>query len=156
NDESAFGPQILPGGRAVLFTLTKGQPFEGDPDNGRIVVQSLTSGSPQTLIEEATDARYIPTGHVVYASGGSLFAVPFDAQELKLKGKPIRVVEGIRRSLGPAVQYSYSDNGTLVYIPGPVSTTAEQFVPALMDRQGVIEPLKIPARSYAFPRISSD
>jgi serine/threonine-protein kinase len=120
------------------------------------VVQSLKSGEPQTLIDHASDARYVPTGHIVYASGGTLFAVAFDTKGLKLTGKRVRVVEGIRRSTGAAVEYSFSSNGTLIYVPGPVSTTAEQFVLALMDRQGVIVPLKVPARTYAFPRISPD
>src|SRR5262249_43649714 len=99
---------------------------------------------------------YVRTGHIVYASGGTLFAVAFDVRGLKLAGEPVPVIQGVRRSQGAPAQYSFSDSGTLIYIPGPISTTAEQLVPALLDRQGAVEPFQIPARSYGFPRISAD
>src|SRR5262249_6386921 len=152
--DTPTGPQMLPGGQAVLFTLGKGRPV--DSGHARIVVQSLKSGGPQVLINDGTDARYLPTAHIVYASGTSLFVVPFDARTLKLTGEPVRVVEGVRRSTLAAVQYGVSKDGTLIYVPGPISTTAELMVPALMGREGTLEPFKLVARPYAFPRISPD
>ena len=43
------------------------------------MVQSLKSGERKRLIAGGTDARYLPTGHLVYALGGTLFAVVFDS-----------------------------------------------------------------------------
>src|SRR5262249_58852814 len=75
--ELAHGPQILPGGRALLFTVARGAATDRW-DKAQIVVQSLTAGGERKiLIEGGSDARYLPTGHLVYAIGGSLFAVPF-------------------------------------------------------------------------------
>ena len=47
-------------------------------DDAQIVVQSLDGGSRHVVIQGGTDARYLPTGHLVYARGGSLLALPFD------------------------------------------------------------------------------
>jgi eukaryotic-like serine/threonine-protein kinase len=154
--EVAYGPQILPGGQAVLFTLAKGQGTEWD--NAQIVVQSLRSGERRTLIERGTDARYLSTGHIVYAYGATLFAVPFDVRRLEITGGEAPVVEGVRRTtfqFGGGLQFSFSNTGTLIYVPGQ-STTAEQQVLGLMDRKGNIEPLKVPMRPYGFPRVSPD
>ena len=67
------------------------------------------------------------------------------------------MVEGVRRGgVTGAVHFSFSSTGTLIYVPGPVSTASEQQVLALMDRKGSVEPLKVPPRPYGFPRISPD
>ncbi len=155
--ELAHGPQMLPGGQVVLFTLAKGQSAD-QWDNAQIVVQSLKSGERKTLIERGTDARYVPTGHIVYASGGTLFAVPFDLRKLEVTGGAVPVLEGVRRggSNSGAVHYSFSSTGSLIYVPGPASAVGEQQVLALMDRKGSLEPLKVLPRPYAFPRVSPD
>ena len=67
--EEAYGPQVLPDGQHVLFTLATGTARDRW-DKARIVVQSLSSGEPKTLIEGGSDARYLPTGHLVYALSG--------------------------------------------------------------------------------------
>lgn len=61
-------------------------------------MQSLDSGERKTLIEGGSDARYVPTGHIVYALSGTLLAVPFDVRRLQVTGGPTPVVEGVRRS----------------------------------------------------------
>ena len=48
-------------------------------DKAQVVVQSLKSRQRKILVEGGSDARYLPTGHLVYALGGSLFAVVFGA-----------------------------------------------------------------------------
>ena len=68
--EEAHGPQLLPGGQHLLFTLATGNAIDRW-DKARVVVQSLTSGERKTLIEGGSDGRYVPTGHIVYALGGS-------------------------------------------------------------------------------------
>lgn len=62
-DESAFEPQLLPGGDAVLFTLTKGG---GDEqfDSAKIVIESLKTGA-RTPIVDGSGGRYLPTGHLI-------------------------------------------------------------------------------------------
>src|SRR5262249_43116712 len=158
NGEIAHGPQMLPGGQAVLFTLAKG-PNPDRWNNAQIVVQVRKSGERKILIERGSDARYLPTGHIVYSFGGTLFAVPFDLKKMQVTGGAAPVVEGVRRSFGAysgTAHYSVSNNGTLIYVPGPVSTATQQQVLALMDRKGTIDVLKVPPRAYGFTRVSPD
>ena len=68
-DERAFGPQILPGGKGLLFTLAK-ETGNDRWEKADIVVQSLPSGERKTILRGGSDARYLPTGHIVYALSG--------------------------------------------------------------------------------------
>jgi eukaryotic-like serine/threonine-protein kinase len=159
--EEMHGPQILPGGQHVLFTLATGT--AGDRwDHGRIVVQSLASGVRTTLVDGGSDARYVSTGHLVYALSGVLYAVGFDTQRLTLKGAVVPIVEGVSRATGNqtgAAHFSVSATGTLVYIPGPVDASAglgETMQLGLIDRNGVVERLSLPPDAYQMPRVSPD
>ncbi len=146
-------PQLVPGGKAVLFTIAP----EGVEtyDDARIAVQSLETGDRKILIEGGTGARYSPTGHIVYARGGALLAAPFDVQRLRLTGTPVPVLEGVFQSLGTGtVHFSLSDDGTLAYVPG--SAVGAGRVPVWVDRQGREETLALPSRAYLHPRISPD
>src|SRR6266850_209217 len=155
--ELVHGPQVLPGGEMVLFTLAAAQGTDLW-ENAKIVAQSIKSGERRTLIERGSDARYVPTGHIVYAFGGSLFAVSFDLRRLQVTGGPVPVVEGVRRSSGAtgAAHFSFSSTGSLIYVPGPVSGGSDNQLLGLMDRKSRIEPLKGPPQSYGFPRMSPD
>ncbi len=161
SDEAAHGPQMLPDGQTMLFTLATGSTSERW-DKARIVVQSLKSGERKVLLEGGSDARYLSTGHIVYALGGVLFALPFDLERLAVTGGPVPVVEGVRRaSIGGAntgtAQFSVSNTGSLAYVPGPASASSTSLMDlALVDRQGHVEPLKLPPGPFEFPRLSPD
>jgi serine/threonine-protein kinase len=159
NNELAHGPQLLPDQRSILFTLMRG----ADPDRwdkAQIVVQQLGSSTPKTIINGGADARYLPTGHIVYALGGVLFAVPFDVRRLEVTGGPVAIVEGISRAgaaagLG-AAQFDVSRTGTLVHVPGPAFTGSAQFDLALLDHTSTVKRLKLPPHPYQVPRFSPD
>jgi serine/threonine-protein kinase len=155
--ETAQAPQMLPGGQQVLFTLTAGTAHDRS-DRAHIVAQSLKSGERKTLIDGGSDAHYVPTGHLIYALSGSLYAVPFDAQRLEVTGAPVPIVEGVSRDTAAvtgAANYAFSNTGSLAYVRGPVSASALLDI-ALMDRQGKVEPLKLPPGTYEWPRVSPD
>ena len=69
-------PHVLPGGDAVLYTVTK----TGFPrwDESEVWVYSRAAGTSKRLIEGGADARYVSSGHLVYAREGVMLAVPFD------------------------------------------------------------------------------
>ena len=146
-------PQILPGGNAVLFTVST-----TTGSNERVVVQSLESGDRKTLVEGGSSARYLPTGHIVYAVGGILSAQLFDIDRLEMSGEPRPIIEGVQRFPSPALDtnLSVSNTGTLVYLPGSRSTAVIDRTIALLDRNGTRELLKIPPGPYGFPRLSPD
>lgn len=150
DDERVYGPQWLPDGEHVLFTVAR----ETNWDKAQIVVQSLRTGERKTLIDGGTDGRYLPTGHIVYALGGVVLGIRFDSQNLQVVGGPVPIIEGVRRN-AVAAHFSVSDHGSLVYIPGPVGTAGLQVL-GLVDQKGVVELLKMPVGAYRDPRISPD
>jgi serine/threonine-protein kinase len=87
----AHGPQVLPDGKSLLFTIADGFNW----DNAQIAVQSLTTGERRVLIEVGRDARYTSTGHLVYALREALLAVPFDTARLEVTGGPVSLIEGV-------------------------------------------------------------
>ena len=157
-DEYADSPQLLPDGEHLLFTVARGTAL-GRWEKSQIVVQSLKTGDRKVVLDGGSDGRYLKTGHLLYALGGVVFAVRFDARALQVIGGPVPVLEGVRRALGGttgATQYSVSDNGSLAYLPGPVSVSSALMSLARLDRKGVAEPLKLSPGSYRDPRMSPD
>jgi serine/threonine-protein kinase len=92
----------------------------------------------------------------VYALRGTLFAVPFDLATLSVTGGPVPVIEGLRRStaqVSGAALYAFSDSGSMVYVPGPISDQETVFI---YDREGAAQALPLPPGSYRYPRVSPD
>src|SRR6516164_8182606 len=69
-------PQVLPGGKGILYTanLIGATSF----DDANIVVRPLPTGSPRIVQRGGYYGRYLPSGHLVYFHEGTLFAAPFD------------------------------------------------------------------------------
>ena len=145
-------PEFLPGGKAVLFAAG---PTSTSWTNAQVAVQSVGTGERRNLIQGGTHPRYAPSGHLVYAQGGSLMAVPFDPQRLAVTGAAVPVVEGVLQSpVSGAAQYSFSATGSLVYVSGGVQSAQSRLV--WVSRNGAEQPLAAPARAYLFPRLSPD
>ena len=138
-------PQVLPGATALLVTTME------ESDNATIGVVSLKTNEYKVLIEGGTFARYAPTGHLVYARTGALFAVPFDLERLEVNGPPTRVLDGVRQGLiDQSAQVAFSASGTLVYVPGS-GVPGKSLV--WVDRQGQAQPAIDEQRTYFSPRI---
>jgi len=145
-------PEFLPGGKAVLFAAGS---TSFNFTNARVAVQSVGTGERRNLVQVGTNPRYAPTGHLVYAQGGSLMAVQFDPQRLAITGTAVPVVEGVLQSpVSGAAQYSFSATGSLVYVPGGVQSNQSKLV--WVSRNGAEQPLAAPARAYRGPRLSPD
>src|SRR5215470_16921987 len=139
--EMAHGPQVLPGGDALLFTLAS---VSGPWDSAQIVVQSLKSGERHPLISGGSDARYVATGHIIYALGERLLAIPFDLTKLQVAGNFTPIVDDVMRAPGNqtgAAHFSFSNNGYLTYIRAIGGDRNETL--ALIDRAGIQKPLDI-------------
>jgi len=161
--EAMTSPQLLPDRDHLLFTVRSGGVARGGLDASRwdkaqIVAQSLKSGQRKTLIEGA-DGRYVPTGHLLYALGSTLLAVPFDVAKLEKTGGPVPVMEGVVRAgfnASGTAQLSFAANGTMVNFVGNIPPFEETRV-ALVDRDGKAKPLPLPAGRYYYePRVSPD
>lgn len=152
------GAQMLPGGKAILMTVATGAAANAVAwDKARIVVQTLKSGALKTVVEGGSDAHYLPTGHLVYSLGGVLFAAPFDLGRLETTSGPVSIVEGVSRVNTGSAQFAFSNSGSLIYVPGPVSGLGiGNDVLALVDPKGQVEPLNLPPSAYDNPRVTRD
>jgi serine/threonine-protein kinase len=145
-------PEFLPGGKAVLFAASTSS---SSWTNAQVAVQSLGTGERRNLIQGGTHPRYAASGHLVYAQGGSLVAVPFDPQRLAVTGAAVPVAEGVLQSLvSGAAQYSFSATGSLVYIQGGTQSSQRKLV--WVGRNGAEQPLAAPAHAYSNARLSPD
>jgi len=144
-------PEILPSGKAVLFTIWTGMGSE----NARIGVLSLETGEQRVLVEGGTNPQYASSGHLVYARTGGLLAVPFDLKRLEVTGPPVSVLEGVR--MHPAsgtAEFSVSADGALAYVRGGWSFGEHTLV--WVDHRGAVEALPVSSRGYLSPRLSPD
>ena len=166
-NQIAHGPQIIDSGRAVLFTLwtatvssTSISPDSRTWDSAQVVVQPLPSGERRVIVQGGSDARYVPSGHLIYMLGGNVVASPFDLKTLNLKeGGQTVVVQDVMRSpvgLSAATQLSFSNNGTLVYVPFSPDAEANARTLALVDTDGKVQQLPVPSLPFAYPRFSPD
>jgi serine/threonine-protein kinase len=155
--EQIRGAQMLPGGKAVLMTVGPGSTSIVAWDKARLVVQTLKSNVRKTVVEGASEGYYLPTGHLVYAISGVIYAQPFDLGRLETTSGPVSIVEGVARTTTGAAQFTFSASGSLVYIPGPVSgANVGTASLALVNRKGDAELLKVPPGAYDNPRVSRD
>jgi Tol biopolymer transport system component len=159
--ELLVAPQPLPGGSSVLLTIGDanlstsgfGRFVIVGWENSRIAVASLATGERTTLLTGGSDARYVPSGHIVYADDDGLSAVTFDASSLRVTSDPTPLVEGVKRPSAWA-HYSVTDDGTLVYL----AASPEERAPLVwVDRTGSAEAIgTLPADAYEWPRLSPD
>ena len=114
--EVLYGPQMLPDGEWVLFTVRS---MIQSWDEAQIVVQSVTTDDRTVLVDGGRDGRYLHTGHLVYGLNGVLFAVPFDVASHEVTGGPVPLVEGVGGAVfnTGAVHFGVASNGSLVYLP---------------------------------------
>jgi Tol biopolymer transport system component len=146
-------PEVLPGGRAVVFTA--GNPTDNNFSDAEIVVQSLVEPKERhVLVSGAAHARYA-AGHLVYLSGHSLVAAPFDAQKLQVTGAPLSVVDGLSTSIYVgAAQFAVSREGSLIYMPpgGSGPQTSLTWV----SRDGAVTPIAGIRGLFTAVRLSPD
>jgi eukaryotic-like serine/threonine-protein kinase len=154
-------PHVLADGSAVLFTIQRSR---GGWDDAQVVVRSLVTGEQKLLVDGAADARYVASGHLVYARSGTLLAQPFDVTRLEVTGKPVAVVDDVMHDVNSpftignsgAAQFSVASNGTLAYLSGGAAPEGD-YISVWVDRNGVDTEAGIPPRRVASrPRMSPD
>ncbi len=147
DENGHYWMDLLPGDKTVLFTV-----WSGSLDTARIAVQSLESGERKILVD-GTSPHYAPSGHIVFAKLGSLWAVPFDVERLEVTGSPAPVLEGIQINAGGYASFTVSRDGSLVYMPGTAMSESEL---VWVDREGIATPLTQTKRGFLDPRLSPD
>ena len=145
HDEPAF----LPDGQGVLFHV-----WSESTTTAQLAAVDLRSGE-RRLLGNGFSPQYVPTGHLIYArAGGSLWAVPFDADRLEMTGEPVPVFEGVRIEGGSAVQFTFAKNGSAAYIAGGTSEIDRTLV--WVDREGWEKSLPASPQPYEDATVSPD
>ncbi len=138
-------PFVLPGGGGVLYI----QFSSGAPE---IWASSLRTAERRKLTQ-GTFPLYSPTGHLVFARGGTLMAAPMDPAGLRLIGPPLPLPESVATDILGTGYFHFSANGTLVYLRG---AGFAQHTLEWATRQGASRALPYPKRAYDQPGLSPD
>ena len=141
-------PEVLPNGRAVLFTE-----WSGSDETSHIVALDLEGGDQRVLIAGGSSPRYAPTGHIVYTRADALWAVPFDMDGLAVTGDPVPVQENVLTKNNGAANFDVSDDGVLVYTAAD-SAAARRGTLVWVDREGRETPILTPPGDYGSLRLS--
>jgi serine/threonine-protein kinase len=145
-------PEALPDGRTVLFTIT----VAGSTDQAQIVAFDLATGTQKVILRGGSHAHYLSSGHLVYAVGGSLRVVGFDATQLETRGTQVPVVPRLVTAYTGVADFDVADDGTLAYLDGPGGALPGNRVLVWVDRQGREQPITLAPHAWTYPRISPD
>lgn len=149
-------PQILPGGKAILFSVVKALGLDG----GTIEVLTLADRHRKVVARGGRFARYLATssgiGHLVYVNSGTLFAIAFDPAKLETRSTAVPVLDDLSTGSG---RFDFSSapsgHGTLVYrrtSGGGTRMLTLQWV----GPTGKVEPLRAKPGLYMSPSVSRD
>jgi serine/threonine-protein kinase len=143
-------PEWLPGGQAVLFTITDRTALDN-----HVAVFDVKTGRTKTLIRGGGDAQYADTGHLVYAAASTLRAVAFDPTRLEVRGDPVPVVEDVMMLSTGAADFRIARQGTLVYVRGNGLMGALRSL-VWVNRDGRQAPINAAPGNYVAVRLSPD
>ncbi len=151
-------PAWLPNRKAVLFTAMR---HNWDTHPWLCLLRPDTR-EWRTLLQDAADARYIPTGHLVFMRQGTLMAVRFDLARMEIIGQPVALVADVIQAFSTggwyhtgAGQFDVSDAGSLIYATGGMIPDPEQTL-VWVDLSGVEKPVTDRPFAYFGPRLSPD
>ena len=145
-------PQVLPGGRTLLFTSSQ---TLGNYATANIIAQPLPDGPRKVLVKGATYGRYVESGHLLYFRDRTLFAVPFDLATLEVTGPAVPFLENVRvNGVSGGAQFDASSTGTLVY--AAAETVSDTSPIQWLDRRGQLSVLRSVPANWSNPAFSPD
>ncbi len=153
-------PHWLPGERRLLYTTNQGRE---DWAAAHVVARSLDTGDVHTVVEGGTDARYLPTGHLLYMKNGTLVAAPFDVERGEITGASVTLVNDVMHAVNSGSsefnqgtgQFAVSASGVLAYLRGGIAPN-RSIQPTWVDKGGTETPVAEPPGSLNNPRLSPD
>ncbi len=146
-----YWPAVIPGRQAVLFGIQ----VAAGPNAEELAVLALGTGQVTRLGLVGVSPRYVSTGHLVYAvDDGSVRAAPFDVERLEVTGNPVPLLEGVVVKSTGGANFDIADNGRLVFASGGAARGDRSLV--WVDREGRLEPIDLPRRTYVYARLSPD
>ncbi len=146
-------PQRLPDGKSVLYSV-KIKDMDSF-DDALIVAQRLSNGERKVLVKGGFYGRYLPSGHLIYVRGNTIFAVQFDPERLEVSGSPVPVVQG--GVVGRGITFlGFSNNGIAVFAPSSAFRMLNTISIGWLDRAGATHSLFDTLRNYNGASLSPD
>ena len=143
-EQGLMSPSPLRNSEFALLTVT-------GRERQRLAILDLGAGEVETILEDASQGRLLPSGHLLFARQGSLFAVEFEEVSRRAHGVPVPVIHGVRQD-GLFHQFAVSDDGTLVYLMEDASLSKFQLV--WVDANGTEMPVVEEMRMYRDLRLA--
>jgi serine/threonine-protein kinase len=147
-------PQVLPGGKAVLFTASKDL---SNYESASLELLTFSTGEIKVLQQGGYFGRYTASGHILYVHDGTLFALSTDGSAVNPRGEPVPLLDDIASSSTSAAgQFDVSRTGIFVYRSGKAQPETWSIVG--MDGRGskIIQPQLSKPAAYFTPRFSPD
>ena len=145
-------PQVLPGGKAVLFTSARSA---GNYEDAQVEVLLLPAGTRRVLARGAFFGRYVASGHLLYIHQGTLFADRFDLDHLEVAGKPVQLLTDVDNSpTSGYAQFNTSNSGTMIFVPGSAMQHGRSI--AWLEASGKVRALPLAPGLYQSPRAAPD
>lgn len=151
-------PSWLPNGKAVLFTIMR----HGYDRQPWLALLRLDTREWHVLVQDAADARYVPTGHLIFLRQGTLMAVRFDLAKLEVIGQPVALVDNVMQAFNSSAahntsagQFGISDTGSLIYAAGGIVPDRKNSL-VWVDQRGIEQPVTALQFPFLAPRLSPD
>ena len=141
-------PDRLPNGDVLFGVMTE--------RGWHLASLSLSSKQVKPLGQPGSGgagAKWVNTGHLLYASGGGLVAVPFEPAR-GVTGSPVPLLERPDVDASGSAAFAVSKSGTLVYIPRTSTLPLRALV--MVSSGGRATLLSEMRAAYGHPRLSRD
>ncbi len=146
-------PHALPGERGVVFTVGM-TTSPGDYEDAELWILDLASGRKKDTGLRGAIAKYVPTGHLLFAREGTLHAVPFDLDALEVRGTAVPVHEGVRGDAASGMYYFDVDGAGNLYTVSGADRGPQRRL-RWITRDGAIEPIDLEPGRYRYPRLDA-
>ena len=163
NENGHMWPEILPGGKKVIYTAWDG----ADLNQSKTVLRWLDSDKEQVILPQSAFARYISTGHLLFIREGSVWSVPIDLTHPGMETiseAPTHLVD-VGQTLHSGAQFAVArEVGSITYAQGnsPLGYVKGSlvWVERQIDGQSFENPIADSAGQFysgrSIPRISPD
>jgi Tol biopolymer transport system component len=142
-------PQLLPGGRSLLFTIWGAATGE----NRGATVLTLATGTWTHAAPGIWSARYARSGHLVLSGPAGVRAAPFDPDRPQPTNPQTFVLDEVFSTQAWSDSwFALSDEGTLVYVPGDALLGTLAWV----ERDGRVTPVSDKTVSLVGPNLSPE
>ena len=146
-----ISPAILPGAKALLFTVSS----NGNEDEDTLIAQKVGGDAQRVVVAKGVEAHFFAPNHLLYMHASSMMAVTFDPDSLQVSGTPQAVIQDVlMQPFTGAAQYDISSNGTLIYVNGGKQAGENTLV--LAEHDAKPQPFTLKPNLYESPRFSPD